>query len=135
MSRAGGARLTVRVYRGVPVADRFLDKYQEILEENSTHAAGAFIRDCVLRGYAELEEDGLHKRNGDSSNTHENNNEIVSNNGSDINDHPGVDAGTEVKAIACGPEMSGNEQAGGLGIRGMVSRLGIGGTQGKANET
>lgn len=125
---AGGQRLTVRVYRGTPIAGRFLDKYLDILGSGSAHAAGAFMRDCLLRGFAALESDGLtgalaptapvvrHNEQAIGGNTHQNNSDRVLDTNSTDSGY-GHDDVTEVVHSA---------DTAGSGVRGMISRLGLG---------
>jgi len=140
VSGGGGERLTVRVYRGTPVAGRFLDKYEEILATASKHAAGAFMRDCLMRGFAAMEADGPPPaprvvyaiERTEVGNTQQNNNELVSDNDSDNCVH-GLDAEAEV-IKPDGAAETGDGVAG-SGVRGMVSRLGLGAVHmGKADE-
>lgn len=141
MSGGGGQRLTVRVYRGTPIAGRFLDTYEEILATASAHAAGAFVRDCLLRGFASLEADvppPAPRATGmvaamEVGNTQQNNSKIVSDNDSGGNVGHGNDGQTEViKTETAAPR---SEDIAGSGVRGMVSRLGLGTAHmGKADE-
>lgn len=137
----GGRRLTVRIYPGTPVAGRFLDAYQEILTTASAHAAGAFLRDCLMRGFAALEAD-VRPHDPGRKNTHatteventtQNSFAVVCDNDSGVR----LDQGNEghAGAVEAVTAVSPSEDIAGSGVRGMVKRLGLGTAHlGKADE-
>ncbi len=132
MSTPGSQRLSVRLNQNTEADQRFLRRYLQILNPAAgkaagRHAAGVFMRDCLLRGFALLESEAARRVDGQPtmttvSNTHETDNKIVSTNDSYARPQGGPEDAAPAQVE---PGDSGSEGEVGSGVRRLVSRLGL----------